>query len=63
VGLLVGQLGELATQVHQSAEALVTQAGAELVHELEQAHTSGQSAVTALDAVKQRLAGYSFMEE
>jgi DNA repair exonuclease SbcCD ATPase subunit len=62
VGLLVTQLGELASEVHKSAEALVMHAGADLIHELEQARTSGQGAVTALDSVKQRLAGYSFME-
>lgn len=62
VGVLVGQLGELASGIHDAADALVMQAGAELLQELEQAHACGQGAVSALDAVKQSLAGYSFME-
>lgn len=62
VGVLVTELAELASGVHVATDALVTQAGADLLQELERARTCGQGAVTALDAVKQHLASYSFME-
>ncbi len=62
VGILVTQLGELATEVHHSADTLVTQAGTELAQELDRTRDAGVNAVAALDAVRQRLAAYSFVE-
>jgi DNA repair exonuclease SbcCD ATPase subunit len=62
VALLVTQLQELATDVGQSANSLVAEAGAELVKQLGEVHTAGASAVAALDNVKQTLASYTFLE-
>jgi DNA repair exonuclease SbcCD ATPase subunit len=62
VGVLVMQLQQLAAEAGQATQTLVDQAGAHLLQELERAHTTGTGAVTALDAVKQRLATYSFLE-
>jgi ElaB/YqjD/DUF883 family membrane-anchored ribosome-binding protein len=62
VGLLATQLEQMADQVEQSAEHVVTQAGAQLLQELEATGTSAKSAVAALDAVKRQLAQYSFVE-
>ncbi|HET9316561.1 MAG TPA: hypothetical protein VFQ51_13290 [Vicinamibacteria bacterium] len=62
VGVLLGQLTELASEVEQSTSSLVSQAGQELTQELEHAHTAAAQAVAALDRVKQTLAGYGFVE-
>jgi len=62
VGVLVTQLQQLAGEAEHAAEALVDQAGAQLLNELDLAHTTGSGAVAALDAVKQRLAAHTFME-
>lgn len=62
VGVLSGQLEELAAEVAQSADRLVAQAGAQLVQELESTARSAAAAVSALDAVRRELAQYSFVE-
>jgi hypothetical protein len=62
VGVLVTQLQELATDSEHATQTLVDQAGAHLLQELERAHTTGQGALAALDAARQRLAAYSFVE-
>lgn len=62
VGILVTQLQELATDVGNSANSLVAEAGAELVKQLGEVHAAGASAVAALDNVKQTLASYTFLE-
>jgi ElaB/YqjD/DUF883 family membrane-anchored ribosome-binding protein len=62
VSVLEGQLKQMAGEVEQSAEVLVVQAGAQLLLELHATHHSAKSAVAALDAVKNQLAQYSFVE-
>jgi hypothetical protein len=62
VGLLLGQLKELASEVEQSADRVVVQAGAQLLQELDSTHKAATAAVAALDGVKQQLAQYSFVE-
>lgn len=62
VGVLEGQLKQMAGEVEQSAEHLVVQAGAQLLQDLEATHKSAAAAVAALDAVKRELAQYSFVE-
>jgi hypothetical protein len=52
----------MAGEVEQSAERLVVQAGAQLLQELHATHHSAKSAVAALDAVRNQLAQYSFVE-
>lgn len=48
--------------MEQSAEAVVAQAGAELIEELDRTRTGAANAVAALDRVKQQLSAYSFVE-
>jgi hypothetical protein len=62
VGVLLGQLKELASEVEQSTNSLVGQAGHDLAQELEHTHAAATQAVAALDRIKQTLAGYSFVE-
>jgi ElaB/YqjD/DUF883 family membrane-anchored ribosome-binding protein len=62
VGLLATQLQQMVNDVEQSAERLVAQTGAQLLQEVGATHRSASSAVAALDAVKQQLAQYSFVE-
>jgi len=62
VGVLQGQLTELAGEVERSAERVVAQAGAQLLQELDTTHKSAAAAVAALDGVKRELAQYSFVE-
>jgi chromosome segregation ATPase len=62
VGVLLGQLKDMAGEIDQSVEALVTRAGADLLQELEGTRTSATDAVAALDRVKQQLSSYSFVE-
>lgn len=62
VGVLVGQLKEMAAEVERSAEGLVSQAGAALLQELDRTEQEATAAVAALDRVKQELAQYSFVE-
>jgi len=62
VGVLQTQLQELADDVSQSADRVVSQTGAQLIQELEATQKSAAAAVAALDSVKQQLAQYSFVE-
>jgi len=62
VGVLQGQLKELATEIEQAASGLVDQAGHELVQELERTQTASTQAVAALDRVRSTLGSYSFVE-
>jgi hypothetical protein len=62
VGVLLGQLKELAAEVERSAEGLVSQAGAALLQELDRTEQEATAAVAGLDRVKQELAQYSFIE-
>ena len=62
VGVLLGQLKEMAVEVERSAEGLVSQAGAALLQELDRTEQEATAAVAGLDRVKQELAQYSFIE-
>ena len=62
VGVLLGQLKEMAAEVEQAADRVVAQAGSGLLQELERTHQSATSAVEAFDRVKHELAQYSFIE-
>lgn len=62
VGVLQAQLKQMAGEVEQSAERVVTQTGAQLLQELDVTEKAAKSAVASLDAVKQQLAQYSFVE-
>lgn len=62
VGLLEGQLRQLATGLEHSGDGLAQQAGRRLLDELEEARQAAQRAVTGLDSVRQELAAHSFME-
>lgn len=62
VGVLATQLKQMAGEVEQSAERLAVQAGTQLLQDLDVTEKSARSASAALDAVKQQLAQYSFVE-
>ena len=62
VGVMLGQLKELAAEVEHSAERVVEKTGAALLEELNGTHKSATAAVAALDRVKQELTQYSFVE-
>ena len=62
VEVLAAQLKEAASGIEQSAERLVSQAGTELVAELDRTCSSAAAAIAALDEVKRELAQYSFVE-
>jgi ElaB/YqjD/DUF883 family membrane-anchored ribosome-binding protein len=62
VELLQSQLKELADDVEQSADRVVSQTGAQLLQELASTQKSAVAAVAALDGVRQQLAQYSFVE-
>lgn len=61
IGLLTGQLQEFGTQAHDAGQAVVAQASAEMLQQLDQLRAAAAQAVTALDAVKGQLAGYGFV--
>jgi uncharacterized coiled-coil DUF342 family protein len=62
VGLLEGQLRELATEVERAGQDLAADSGARLLRELDEAKESALRAVGGLDLVRQELAERSFME-
>jgi ElaB/YqjD/DUF883 family membrane-anchored ribosome-binding protein len=62
VGVLLGQLKEMAAEVERSADQLVANTGTHLLQELDRTQQSATGAVAALDHVKQELAQYSFIE-
>jgi hypothetical protein len=61
IGLLTGQLQQFGAEAHGASQALVAQASAEMLQQLDQVRAASAQAVTALDAVKGQLAGYGFV--
>lgn len=62
VGVLLGQLKEMAAEVERSAEGLVSQAGTALLDELDRVRRAAAVAAGSLDGVRAGLAAYSFVE-
>jgi chromosome segregation ATPase len=62
VGVLEGQLKQLAAEVERAGQDLTEGAGARLLRELDEATAAAQRAVSGLDGVRQELAARSFMD-